>query len=232
VAKVVLVPGFTQTASSWDDVVEIVAESCVVTALDVPTRDSFARTAHAIGSRGKRAVYVGYSMGGRLCLRLAIDHPEVVRGLVLVSTSPGIGDTDARAKRVAADEQLAQSIERDGVPAFLERWLAQPMFQTVPDDAPGLAERRELSAAYLAHCLRTLGAGAMEPMWGALGTLTMPVALVSGTLDRKYDTIALQMLERIVSDAVHIRIEGGHALPLEQPAVLAGFIAAFATQHG
>ena len=59
----------------------------------------------------------------------------------------------------------------------------------------------------------------------------MPVALVTGTLDRKYETIALQMLERIASETSHLRLEGGHALPLEQPAILGGFIAAFAAQH-
>jgi pimeloyl-ACP methyl ester carboxylesterase len=60
----------------------------------------------------------------------------------------------------------------------------------------------------------------------------MPVALVTGRLDTRYESLALQMLERITSDVVHVPIDGGHALPLEQPAVLGGFIAAFAAQHG
>jgi 2-succinyl-6-hydroxy-2,4-cyclohexadiene-1-carboxylate synthase len=232
VPRVVLVPGFTQTASSWNGVADVVRESCDVLALDVPIRSTFADTAAAIGARGRRAVYVGYSMGGRLCLRLALDNPSLVRGLVLVSTSPGIPDPHARAERIASDEQLARSVERDGVETFLARWLYQPLFATVPPDAPGLQERLLLPPAHLTHCLRVLGAGAMEPMWTELATLAMPVALVTGTLDQKYETIALQMLERIRGDVAHVRLEGGHALPLEQPAVLGGFIAAFAAQHG
>jgi 2-succinyl-6-hydroxy-2,4-cyclohexadiene-1-carboxylate synthase len=228
----VLVPGFTQTASSWDGVAAVVRESCEVVALDVPIRDTFADTAAAIAARGRRAIYVGYSMGGRLCLRLALDHPNVVRGLVLVSASPGIADPDARRARIESDEGLAHSVERDGVDAFLARWLDQPLFATVPEDAPGLQERLLLPPAQLTHCLRVLGAGAMEPMWTELAQLAMPVALVTGTLDQKYDTIALQMLERIRADVGHVRLEGGHSLPLEQPAVLGGFIAAFAAQHG
>jgi 2-succinyl-6-hydroxy-2,4-cyclohexadiene-1-carboxylate synthase len=229
---VVLVPGFTQTASSWDGVAEVVRESCDVLAVDVPIRETFAATSDAIAARGRRAVYVGYSMGGRLCLRLALDHPSLVRGLVLVSATPGIPDAEARAARVASDEELARAVERDGVDAFLDHWLDQPLFATVPPDAPGLAERLLLPARHLTHCLRVLGTGTMEPMWTRLGELTMPVALVTGTLDEKYDTVALQMLERIASDVGHVRLEGGHALPLEQPAVLGGFIAAFAAQHG
>src|SRR5207247_483725 len=125
----------------------------------------------------------------------------------------------------------AQSVERDGVDAFLERWLAQPLFATVPPDAPGLRERRKLSARYLAHCLRVLGAGAMEPVWDRLHELQMPVALVTGTTDAKYEEIAFVMLERIQSEVVHVRLPGGHALPLEQPAALGGFIASFAGRH-
>ena len=230
--KVVLVPGFTQTASSWDGVAGVVKESCDVLAVDIPIRETFAATSDAIAARGGHAVYAGYSMGGRLCLRLALDHPKLVRGLVLVSATPGIPDADARAARVASDEELARSVERDGVDAFLERWLDQPLFATVPPDAPGLAERLLLPARHLTHCLRVLGTGTMEPMWTRLGELAMPVGLVTGTLDQKYDTIALQMLERIGGDVGHVRLEGGHALPLEQPAVLGGFVAAFAAQHG
>jgi 2-succinyl-6-hydroxy-2,4-cyclohexadiene-1-carboxylate synthase len=230
--KAVLVPGFTQTASSWRGVVDVVEQSCDVVALDVPARDTFGQTAHALGTRGRPGVYVGYSMGGRLCLRLALDRPELVQALVLVSASPGVRDAAARAQRRADDAELANSIARDGVAAFLDRWLAQPMFATVPRDAPGVRDRYALEGAYLAHCLRVLGVGAMEPMWDRLGELAMPVALVTGTRDERYDTIARQMLERINSDVVHVQLDGGHALPLEQPAVLGGFVAAFAAQHG
>ena len=206
-------------------------ESCEVVALDVPARDSFEATATAIGTRGRRAVYVGYSMGGRLALRLALDRPDLVQGLVLVSSTAGIAEPDARAERVVADETLAESVERDGVDAFLERWLAQPLFATVPPGAAGLAERRGLSARYIAHCLRVLGAGAMDPMWDRLAELEMPIALVTGTTDAKYEKLALTMLERMRGDVVHVRLDGGHALPLEQPAVLGGFVASFADRH-
>src|SRR5262249_9460352 len=104
-ARVVLVPGFTQTAASWDGVVEIVAASCDTVAIDVPARETIAATVGAIAKRGNRGVYVGYSMGGRLALRLALDRPEVVRALVLVSSSPGIANAETRAARIASDEE-------------------------------------------------------------------------------------------------------------------------------
>ena len=227
------VPGFTQTSASWDGVREVVDESCESIPVEVPVRETFEATVASIGTRGNTGVYVGYSMGGRLCLRLALDRPDLVRALVLIGASPGITDRVARAERVASDEVWARIVERDGVDRFLEQWLAQPMFATVPAGAPGLAERQNLTPGFLAHCLRVLGPGAIEPMWDRLGELAMPVGLVTGTTDEKYENIARLMLERLRGDVVqYVRLEGGHALPLEQPAVLGGFIAAFAAEHG
>jgi pimeloyl-ACP methyl ester carboxylesterase len=71
----------------------------------------------------------------------------------------------------------------------------------------------------------------MDPMWDRLAELEMPIALVTGTTDAKYEKLALTMLERMRGDAVHVRLDGGHALPLEQPAVLGGFVASFADRH-
>jgi 2-succinyl-6-hydroxy-2,4-cyclohexadiene-1-carboxylate synthase len=228
---VVLVPGFTQTASSWSAVARVVAESCDVRATDLQDVGDFATTASAIGDAGGPGIYAGYSMGGRLCLRLALDRPELVQGLVLVSGTPGIEDPEERAARVASDERWAELAERSGVDAFLEQWLAQPMFATIPRDAPGLADRRSLTPAFLAACLRQLGTGAMEPMWDRLPALTMPLLLVTGTRDEKFTAIARRMLDLVCADATHAELDGGHALLLEQPDALGVVIAEFARQH-
>jgi pimeloyl-ACP methyl ester carboxylesterase len=60
----------------------------------------------------------------------------------------------------------------------------------------------------------------------------MPVMLVTGTRDERYTAIARRMLERMHVGVSLVRLDGGHALPLEQPAVLGGLIAAFAADHG
>lgn len=222
---VLLVAGFTQTPSSWDGVRAELAPDVNARALTIPMRPSFTATAAALADEGSRGVWVGYSMGGRLALRLALDRPEAVAHLVLVSATPGIESADERARRVAADETRAQEIERDGVESFLERWLDEPLFAGVPHDAPGLAERKLLPSATLAHQLRVLGTGRMQPVWDRLHELTMPITIVTGAADTKFDAIGARMAGSM-ADARHVRVGGGHAVPLESPAELARAIRA------
>ena len=93
--RIVLVHGFTQTLQSWDRLAGSLAETFQLVRVDLPGHGgsgalelSFAETAAAIGEAGGAATYVGYSMGGRLCLRLAVDCHDLVLSLVLVGVSP------------------------------------------------------------------------------------------------------------------------------------------------
>jgi len=231
---VVLVPGFSQTATSWRGVGRVLEESCDVVALDVPAHDTFAATATALGNAGGRAVYAGYSMGGRLALRLALDRPDLVSALVLVSSTAGIADKAARRERIASDEALAESVERDGVGAFLERWLDQRLFETLPREAAMLDDRRRGNTVRrLAHQLRELGPGAQEPLWDRLAELAMPVLLIAGGYDRAYSETAQRMATAIGSNAeVAILPRTGHAVHLEQPKELAQLLTSWAGAVG
>lgn len=219
----VLVHGFTQTPSSW---APVAARLDVARAVALGDGTDFVAVAHALDAGP--ATYVGYSQGGRLCLQLALDQPEIVNRLVLVSASPGIEDADARAARRDADERLAQEIERDGVDAFLERWLAQPLFATLPRERSGIDERRAgNTVADLQHQLRVLGQGAQPSNWDRLAELRMPVLLIVGELDTKYVDIAERMAERIADVRVEVIPGAGHACHLEQPEHVAHLLASF-----
>ncbi len=165
-------------------------------------------------------------MGGRLCLRLALDRPEIVDALVLVSATPGIADAAGRSARRRADDQLAREVERDGAVAFLDRWVRQPMFAGVPETLGRAARFGAGDEARLAHQLRALGQGSQAPVWDRLHRLDRPVALVTGRADDKYGAIADRMLD-LVRDGVHLRLPGGHSLPLEQPGALADSLVEF-----
>ena len=132
---------------------------------------------------------------------------------MLVSASPGIADAEARADRRAADERLAEEIESDGVDSFLERWLAQPLFATLPPERAGLDERRaDNTVESLTQQLRVLGQGVQPSNWERLGELQ---------LDVKYVDIAHRMAELLPDARVEVLDGAGHACHLEQPARVA-----------
>ncbi len=223
-------PGFTQTAGSWAAVVTALdhdapgwEEPLHVEAVEVPEGLDFEATAGALASSAGRGLWVGYSMGGRLALQVALAHRGVVDGLVVVSATAGIADPAERAARRRSDDALARAVEEGGVDRFLDGWLAQPMFASVPADAPGLAERRSIAPGRLAHQLRALGQGAQPPLWERLhelASLELPVVLVTGAADTRYGAIAAEMARRIPG-ALRVSVPGGHAVPLEAPAALA-----------
>ena len=237
--RVVLVHGFTQTLASWGPVAERLARRFEVVRVDLPghggsgdVRAGFAEAARLVGEAGGVGAYVGYSLGGRLCLRLALDRPDLVPALVLIGGSPGIAHPGERAERRAADEALARRIERDGVEAFLDAWLAGPLFATLPAEAAGREERLANTAEGLAYALRYLGTGVQEPLWDRLGELRRPTLLVAGELDRKFAGIAGELAAAIGPAARVALVPGaGHAAHLERPAETARLVEQFLTRR-
>lgn len=222
--RIVLVHGFTQTGHSWDTVAGRLMGRFEVVTVDAPghggsgdVRATLPDGAALLGATGGPATYVGYSMGGRLCLHLAVVRPDLVRRLVLVSATAGIEDPAERAARRAADDDLASSIERDGVDAFLDRWLALPLFATLPPDAAGADDRRRNTAPGLASSLRLAGTGTQQPLWDQLGGLDMPVLVVAGGLDAKYAAIAERLADSIPDATLEVVAGAGHSVHLEQP---------------
>ena len=239
--RVVLVHGFTQTLRSWDGVAErLLAAGRQVARVDLPghggsadARLGFDDAAAAVGEAGGPGAYVGYSLGGRVCLRLALDRPDLVTALVLVGASPGLADAAERAARRQADEALAADIEASGSDAFIERWLAQPLFAGLRPAPADLAARRANPPAGLAAALRVLGAGAQAPLWDRLGELAMPALLMAGADDAKFAAIAAQMAEAVGSPARVALVPGtGHAPHLQRSDVVAGLIHDFLRHHG
>jgi len=217
-----LIPGFSQTPPAWADVVDALPPGRQAEALTVPLGLDFHQTAaHLAGER--RGTWAGYSMGGRLALQIAIDHPAVVDKLALISSTAGIADQPTRDRRRLQDDELAAWIETNGTEAFLERWLARPLFAGL--DREGARRHRLRSASEVAGQLRRLGQGVQLPLWDRLAGVVVPVAVVAGEQDTTYSLIAAAMASAIGPNAtLHIVPGAGHALLLEKPDLVAGIL--------
>lgn len=222
--RLVLAHGFTQNRNCWAGVDDALARRHQIVVVDLPghgeSSDIEADTwmgGRLLGKAGGHASYLGYSLGGRMSLHLALDAPVLVENLVLVSTHPGLDD-DARALRHVIDERRAADIDRRGVVPFIHDWLSQDFFQTLPPAERALEERMENHAHGLASSLRFAGQGSQQPVWDRLSELVMPVLVVAGGLDQKYVDIARRTAESIGSNAqVAIIEDAGHAAHLERP---------------
>jgi pimeloyl-ACP methyl ester carboxylesterase len=73
---------------------------------------------------------VGYSMGGRLALYLALRHPERCSRLFLESASPGIDATEREARRRSNEEKVLR-LESGNLASFLDDWYRQPLFASL-----------------------------------------------------------------------------------------------------
>jgi 2-succinyl-6-hydroxy-2,4-cyclohexadiene-1-carboxylate synthase len=180
----------------------------------------------------ERADVIGYSMGGRAALSLAAAAPARVRSLALVGATPGLAAEADRAARQAADEALARRILADGVEAFVDAWMALPLFASQQRLGPealaaARAQRLRCRAEGLAGSLRGMGTGAMPALHAALPRLAMPVLLVVGAEDTKFRDIAFEMAASIADAEVAIVAQAGHAAHLEQPAAFAEVLLGF-----
>ncbi|MGB2711189.1 MAG: 2-succinyl-6-hydroxy-2,4-cyclohexadiene-1-carboxylate synthase [Conexibacter sp.] len=233
---IVLLHGFTQTGRSWGPTIAALGERYRALAPDLrghgeaaaarPVSFAAIRT-DVLALAPERFALAGYSMGGRIALGLALQAPERISRLVLVGASPGLADDRERSARRAADEALADRIERDGIEPFTASWSTLPLFAGQPPTVAAAAHSMRLSQdpAGLAAALRELGTGAMEPLWERLPELAIPVALVVGERDVKFHTLAEQMARALPDASLHVVPGAGHAVQLEAPAAVAAILA-------
>jgi 2-succinyl-6-hydroxy-2,4-cyclohexadiene-1-carboxylate synthase len=227
-SRLVLVHGFSQTGRCWGPIADDLARDHEVVRIDAPghggsspVRADLTATAELLAQTGGPAIYVGYSMGGRMALHVALDQPDAVQGLVLVGATPGIEDDGERAERRARDHRLAERLREggdEGLAAFVTEWLAQPLFAGLPAWARFEEERRRNTAEGLATSLELAGTGSQQPRWSDLPRLDIPVLLVTGADDTRYTEIATRMAQIIGPHARTVAIpDAGHAAHLEQP---------------
>jgi 2-succinyl-6-hydroxy-2,4-cyclohexadiene-1-carboxylate synthase len=233
----VLLHGFSGSSENWATITKSLETCYQLIAPDLlghgqtdapldPARygiDNAARDLSALCQRLglDSAHWLGYSMGGRLALYLALTYPQAVRTLTLESASPGLASPEARTERVRSDEALAERSERDGIESFTAYWESIPLFASQSGDVRAALRpvRLKNNPLGLANSLRGMGTGAQPSLWDRLPELAMPVSLIAGELDTKFAATARQMHAAIPQSNLAIIPGAGHTAHQEQPEV-------------
>ena len=167
----------------------------------VPTQAAIVRGfMDAVGVR--EADVMGVSMGGWIALKVAADHPERVRRLVLVS-SAGLSFpttlTEASFSPATMDELRAslalQTDNASKIPAFVLRDLL----------------RRSSSKRFIVRRSMASMLALRDTLDGKLRRVTMPVLLVWGTNDRIVPFSLAAKMQKEMPQAELVALEGcGH----------------------
>lgn len=244
----VLLHGFTGSSSNWRHLLPLFAGRYRAIAIDLlghgqtgapqnPQRYRMDKVAtdvvELLAALTAEPVHLlGYSMGGRLALFLALAAPERVRSLILESSSPGLETEAGRAARRQQDHALADSIEREGIDAFVARWEKLPLFasqQALPESTRQALRQQRLQnrPQGLANSLRGKGTGEQPSLWDRLNELTLPVLVLTGALDEKFTAIGQRMIQRLPAAQLEVIAGAGHTVHLEQPELFGERVLAF-----
>ncbi len=136
---------------------------------------------------GLPVIVFGHSMGGRVALQLTLDHPELVRSLILMDTSAWSFQPDDEGVR----EMMASFIDRydpeRGLPDLSA--LGGPEQDLILETCPAAWNERKdvMAAAFDPWALKALGeelfkgtAGSLRPR---LAELHVPVTVLCGERD-------------------------------------------------
>lgn len=243
-----LIHGFTGSGSDWAPFLPVLRRVATIISVDLlghgksdsptdPARHAVERQAADMASILRQlgavpATVAGYSLGARVALRMSVVAPDAVTRLVLESPSAGIADPAARAGRRAADEQLAEILDREGIEPFVDRWENLPLF--APERALPAGHLARLHAARLrnrpeglAASLRGAGQSAMEPLHDRLPSVTAPTLVVAGALDEAGSERARGIAAGIPGARLAIMEGVGHAPHREAPERFASLLLEF-----
>ena len=230
---VIFVPGFMQRGEAWAPVAELVGERYPSACLGFRTHSFEGRLGELREHAGPGTVPVGYSMGGRLALHLAVREPDRFAGLVTVGASPGIDDPSERRRRRDADEELAAWMERATIDEVVARWERLPVFAGQSDElvAAQRPGRSSHDPRLLAHLLRSAGQGALPGIWDELPRLRVPVLALAGEHDERYLGAARRIALLAPRGDARPVAGAGHAAHLERPEAVAELLLEFLDEH-
>lgn len=189
----------------------------------VHTRRDLTNRSQTKHTQIKRAHVIGYSMGGRIALRLLQTSSDVLASVVLESCNLGCATETERTEAAQRNQGWVDRIQHDGMEAFVNYWETLPMFATQKElgwDKLLHVSRAANNPTSMVLCLQGSGKQAMpltEVTLEAVRTQRqngLPMLYIYGDKDAKSAAVAATLeAEGVLVSA----IPAGHNVHLEAP---------------
>ncbi|KAF8653016.1 hypothetical protein HU200_062451 [Digitaria exilis] len=254
---VLLLHGFLGTSDDWAPMMKALSPVARVIAADLPGHGESQMLQHQVENSEQfpitvqsaadlllkliheitdsEVVVVGYSMGARIALHMALSQVHQIRGAVIISGSPGLRDEDSKKRRIAIDKSRAKFLMSCGLECFLETWYSAKMWTSLREHPKfnSLVRKRtkHKNIKALAKVLADSSVGRQKSLWEDLKHLKRPLLVVAGEKDAKFIDISRRMCDEIIqhgacgSDGrdgnklcdMIIIPDSGHAVHVENP---------------
>ncbi|MCU1449201.1 MAG: alpha/beta hydrolase [Acidimicrobiales bacterium] len=244
--EVVLLHGGGQNAHTWDTVALALRRPLV--ALDLPGHGhsdwredhdylpeaNAAAVAVAVRELAPAAaLVVGMSLGGVTAIRLAAEHPDLVRRLVVVDVTPGADEVKAEPiiaflsgpeRFESFDEILERTVQFN--PTRSVSSLRRGVLHNAREEADGSwTWRYDPVRSWKAE-----GGITFTSLWDDVGRIEAPMLLVRGALSGVVTDDDVAELHRRRPDAQVVVVEGaGHSVQGDRPVELAAILDRFRT---
>jgi pimeloyl-ACP methyl ester carboxylesterase len=171
------------------------------------------------------AYVIGLSGGALLALRLALDYPERLRGLVMIS---GSAYTDTHTRSVVTRWQ--ETYTKEGTDAFGLRLLKDLYYPDWIEAHLDFADRvrENLKHQDMAPSVKWSDSMAKFDEKARIASIKMPTLIVQAMDDQIVDASHGRILRQSIPGAqIRILPQTGHMIPLERPQETVEAIAAF-----
>jgi len=213
----ILLHGFMQSGSTWDTVaLQLSIKRPVVTfdfvghgQSDCPDDPLFYRMESVVETlnafldhlhdhwfkESKQFAVLGYSMGGRIALSFALEHPDHIKSLILESAGLGPQTFEQQQAFEQRDAFLVERLESSTLQEFVDYWEGLPLFATqknLPPAVQGKIRKGRLQNNLKALKLTVQGTGqhVMRDLSQQVANLPFPLLYIAGTQDENYADLA------------------------------------------
>jgi len=225
--------GFMGSSQDWLNVTKQLESELFCILIDLPGHGCNRRLLHYGWQETARAIsavmdvlnlrqagIMGYSMGGRIALYTVLHNQYRFSFLIIESATPGLREEDDRETRRLWEDNIVQQLRTTPYDTFLAQWYAQPLFAGLsnhPEFPQLLARRLNNDPLALATAFQNLATSTQPDLWPLLEKLNIPLLLLAGEKDTKYQQI-LRRFQLSVPQASWQILNGcGHHIHFEQP---------------